>query len=400
MNSSAGPYAAGTKAAGNTTAVSRTAGSPDVTDAQRWGRAFWIVHAASWMALMLIEYLVWRRMDEMQRTEFSRFLCYFLAYAAAAVISISLRYLFRTLNYQKPSVVRLSLFFFVGNFICANAWNLAVPSIHVLLGGGKIGFHGEIVKYFGPDMYFPQIFLRLWPFMLWSVAYFVIKFWGESRAQKQRADKASVLAQQAQFQMLRYQMNPHFLFNALNSIRSMISESPPVAKSMIIDLAEFLRYSLISKDYSSVTLRSELEAILHYLAIEKQRFEDKLDVELDVPPAAERVLVPCFIVHPLIENAIKHGTRTSPVPLRIRLRATYEDNVLRVSVANTGRWTAAPGTSGGPFPGTGIGLENVRRRLQNAFPERHSFEVREEGGWVFVEFQVRNPQTDPAQAET
>jgi two-component system LytT family sensor kinase len=125
------------------------------------------------------------------------------------------------------------------------------------------------------------------PIVGWSALYLGIKFWQEWVDEKARAEKAQVLAQTAQLQMLRYRLNPHFLFNALNSIRALVSEDKTSAKSMITELSEFLRYSLVSKNYKDVPFKDEIDSVRHFFNIQKMRYEDNLDVSLDIDPATE-----------------------------------------------------------------------------------------------------------------
>jgi two-component system, LytTR family, sensor kinase len=173
-------------------------------------------------------------------------------------------------------------------------------------------------------------------------------------------------------QMLRYQLNPHFLFNALNSIRALIEEDKNKAKSMITELSEFLRYSLISKNYKNVPLREELKAIEHYFKIEKKRFEDKLQVVFNVDERAEDFPVLSFLVHPLVENAVKFGMQTSKMPLEINLYAEIENDGLVLEISNSGKWVE---NNSQDHNGTGTGLKNIQERLENAFPNKHSFEI-------------------------
>jgi two-component system LytT family sensor kinase len=213
----------------------------------------------------------------------------------------------------------------------------------------------------------------------WSTSYFGIKYWQDLQAERERALRASALAHQAQLEMLRYQLNPHFLFNALNSIRASIDEDRSRAKGMITELSEFLRYSLVSAQRTGVPLREEIEAVKNYLTIERIRFEEKLEVELDIAPEAEGVLVPSFIVHPLVENAIKHGMRNGGAPLRVRLVARVENGCLRLEVANTGHLADEPAKA---RESTGIGLKNIRRRLDAVFAGHGSFAIFEQDGWI------------------
>jgi hypothetical protein len=218
--------------------------------------------------------------------------------------------------------------------------------------------------------------------LAWSASYFGIKYWQDLQAEKERALRASALAHQAQLEMLRYQLNPHFLFNALNSIRASIDEDQARARRMITEFSEFLRYSLLNTNSSEVPLRDEIEAVRNYLAIEKIRFEERLEVLFDVEPAAEECRLPGFLIHPLVENAVKHGMRAGSVPLLIRLSARLSGGTLHIEVANTGKWMGTRSDGHLDSGCTGIGLRNIRQRLGQLFPEKSRFDIREEDGWI------------------
>jgi signal transduction histidine kinase len=217
----------------------------------------------------------------------------------------------------------------------------------------------------------------------WSALYFGIKYWQRWQAERENTLEAVALANQAQLEMLRYQLNPHFLFNALNSIRASVDEDKTRAKQMITQLSEFLRYSLLHESAKKIPLREELEAVQNYLAIEKIRFEDKLAIEFDVKDKAEDFQVPCFLLNPLIENAIKHGLQTSPKPLKIKISAEVCDNKLVLEVINTGK------LQNGLSPnGNGIGLKNVRQRLNKLFGANGKFELNQENGFVKARIEI------------
>lgn len=211
----------------------------------------------------------------------------------------------------------------------------------------------------------------------WSALYFGIKYWRQWQSEHERTLQAEALANHAQLDMLRYQLNPHFLFNALNSIRASIDEDSQRAKRMVTEFSEFLRYSLLNENSGLVELREEVEAIKNYLAIEKIRFEDKLEVTFDLEPAAEKCRLPGFLIHPLVENAIKHGMTNNSGPLKICIGARMRAGRLVVEIANTGRLDTQ--TNGG---GTRIGLRNVRERLAKAYPDKSSFLLRQDGEWI------------------
>jgi hypothetical protein len=226
-------------------------------------------------------------------------------------------------------------------------------------------------------------------FVAWSALYFSIKHYQDLQLQKVRTSAFSALAQEARLKMLRYQLNPHFLFNALNSIHALIHEDQDRAGRMIDQLSEFLRYTLVQDHERPVPLSEELDAMRNYLAIEQIRFEDKLVVTFDVEPGAEAFMMPGFLIHPLVENAVKHGMATSALPLRLRLAAYTKGGALHLEVANTGRLAEAGGDGAlAASASTGTGLKNVRARLAAMYPRRHRFEFYERGGWVHAVVEV------------
>jgi histidine kinase len=223
--------------------------------------------------------------------------------------------------------------------------------------------------------------------LLWSLLYLALVHSREQRAHKERLLKAEALAQQAQLRMLRYQLNPHFLFNALNSIGALAGEAPQRVQRMVGELSGFLRYSLLDPERLEVSLGDELRAVTHYLEVEKIRFEDDLEVRIELEPAAARRTLPAFLVLTLVENAIKHGQRTSAMPLEIHVGGRIDGSALHLEVKNTGRWVTPPHPLSSA-QGTDTGLHNVRERLLAHYPGRHAFDVYEEGGWVHARIRI------------
>lgn len=231
---------------------------------------------------------------------------------------------------------------------------------------------------------------------LFSLLFFAVDHWLQLREQREKAREATALAHQAQLQMLRYQLNPHFLFNALNSIRAMILREPERARQIVTELSEFLRYSLNGRGHES-TVGEEMLAIENYLAIQRIRFEEKLAVTVQVDPEAQEFVLPCFLVHPLVENAVKYGMETSEPPLRVEIEIAADGPGLWIRVSNTGRLLpAARAAPGSAQDGTGTGLKNVAQRLELAFPRRHTFSVVERDGWVHAEIGLQPAATEEA----
>ncbi len=233
---------------------------------------------------------------------------------------------------------------------------------------------------------------------LFALLFLAVDHWHQLRDEKEKAREAAAAANAAQLQMLRYQLNPHFLFNALNSIRAMIVREPERARQIVTELSEFLRYSLSGRGAES-TIGGEIEAIDNYLAIQRIRFEDKLAVAVTVEPGLRDLPIPSFLVHPLIENAVKYGMQTSDAPLRIGIAIFSRDRDVVIQVRNSGRLvTLDPARNRDDgLDGTGTGLQNVRRRLQLAFPDRHTFKLVAEGGGVLAEIVLGGVHADPGQ---
>ncbi len=220
--------------------------------------------------------------------------------------------------------------------------------------------------------------------LAWSALYLTFTYRRRLEEEAARALRADALASEARLAMLRYQVNPHFLFNALNSIRALIDEDPRKAREMVTELSELFRYALVGGRSDAATLGDELAAVESYVAIQRIRFEEKLRVTIEASDEARSARLPSFLVHPLVENAVKYGMETSPLPLAVNVRATRDGDSLRVEVTNTGRWKE-PGGDGG----TGTGLANVRERLAELYPARHRLEVGEANGLVRALLELR-----------
>lgn len=217
----------------------------------------------------------------------------------------------------------------------------------------------------------------------WSAFYLGVKNWLAWQKERENALASSALANKAQLEMLRYQLNPHFLFNALNSIRASVDEDSTRAKHMITQLSEFLRFSLLYESEKRIPLGEELEAVRNYLAIEQIRFEEKLSVEFDVEKEAENFKVPGFLLNPLVENAVKHGLQTSAKPLQIKISAKVSDNKLILGVSNSGKLENSSNGNG-----TKIGLKNVRERLDKLFGANGKFELAQDGDFVKAQIEI------------
>lgn len=215
----------------------------------------------------------------------------------------------------------------------------------------------------------------------------------ELEEQRYLEERSRLNAERASLETLRYQLNPHFLFNSLASIRGALSEDIEVAHEMVTALSDFCRLSLTRGAIEVQSLEYELESVQLYLRIEQIRSGDDLQVNLSVSQDLGQFMMPAFVLQPLVENSIKYGRRTSPEPLKFELQISpteqivqenrESENGLYISVSNTGTWfdtSKAPGSLS-----TGTGLRNLRQRLYSFYGEEARLSHRESDGWVHVD---------------
>jgi two-component system sensor histidine kinase ChiS len=205
--------------------------------------------------------------------------------------------------------------------------------------------------------------------------------------QKQKKKMARLQTEKETLEKLRYQLNPHFLFNALASIRGAVLRDKDVARELISHLAEFSRLTLSRGSLDTLTITGELEIIRHYLAMEQIRYGDYLAVTIEVEPEAGDFEVPALVLQPLVENAVKYGSRTSPDLLAVTISAkTQPPDRVRLTISNSGKWVE-PGTTVSRYS-TGIGIENIKQRLATYYSQRYRFETHAAGGQVRIEIDI------------
>lgn len=209
----------------------------------------------------------------------------------------------------------------------------------------------------------------------WTALYFAINYYILVEEQTEQLAALEGQASYAQLAMLRYQLNPHFLFNTLNSISTLVLlKQTERANAMLSRLSSFLRYTLVNEPTANVTLAQEVETLKLYLEIEKMRFEDRLRPRFEIDPAAERARLPSLLLQPLVENAIKYAVTPQEEGAEIAVVAQLDGDRVRIGVSDTG-----PGLREGPKQptlSTGVGLANIRDRLAQAYGTDHRFEIR------------------------
>ncbi|WOE75306.1 sensor histidine kinase [Alterisphingorhabdus coralli] len=219
---------------------------------------------------------------------------------------------------------------------------------------------------------------RIFFLVAWAGLYLAISYAGEVRFAERRASRFAQAAQQAELRSLRYQVNPHFLFNTLNSLSSLVLRNRPAeADAMIMNLSTFYRNSLSGDPLDDVPLEEEVELQRLYLDIEQVRFPERLKVDISIPDDLMDVCVPGLILQPLVENAIKYGVSRTSRPVTVSISAESRGDLLTLTVCDDGDPVMVDIDSS---ESNGIGLANVRDRLETRFGESGALQTEAHAG--------------------
>ena len=339
--------------------------------------AFWLLQAAGWTAFGLVYTLAEIRCQHVFRTVLSNVVCTFAGFLA----SLLLWRVYRRFSRVGVSTIPLAV---AGSCAGTIVWYV-IDKLGLRLAG--------LVSWDAPwlhwnDPLLNQYFLLTLAGVLlaWSALYFGLIHARELDAERERAILSRTLAREAQLRALQYQLNPHFLYNVLNGISTLVAEGESAtAGAMIARLAEFLRATL-DDQAPEVSLERELTLIDKYLAIERLRFGDRLTVDIEVAADVVHARVPTLLLQPLVENAVRHGVARRREGGRILVSAERKGDRLCLGVRDNG-----PGW-GQSVLQMGVGLRNVQERLNQLFEGDHVFELVDQpsgGAEIRVEVPLR-----------
>jgi len=325
---------------------------------------FWTLHIGGWLAYALSQYLGTLLYD----TKYEHMQGYTTVIGIAAIsgflLSLELRYIYRRLWSRSPRVtVGVAL---LSCYLFALVWRVIINSSYLLFTSDSMEWEMKSALEF-----FSNTLSSTYLLLCWTGIYFGIKYYESLQQQREATLRAGTLAQEAQLKMLRYQLNPHFLFNTLNAISTLILDNENrTANQTIMRLSEFLRYTLDQDPMKKVTLRQEVEAMNLYLTTERLRFGERLRLEFAIEERALEALVPSLLLQPLIENAVKYAVSPSEKGGMIRVEGRARGTMLELVVSDDG-----PGLHSGAAPGAGrgVGLRNIRERLAVLYEDHHRF---------------------------
>jgi sensor histidine kinase YesM len=333
-------------------------------------RAFWILQSIGWSG-----YFFLRAISGFANSMGWMFLVHTVLLTATGYsLTLLMGSLYRRIIRMKPIwTLVLSLATVViaaGTFSIIETWSVATFL--------KPEFRPEGVQYLG------AILLDFALLTAWTALYYGINYFLLLEDQIRAHEKLESQASSAQLAMLRYQLNPHFLFNTLNSISTLVLlKQTERANAMLARLSSFLRYTLVNEPAGKVTLAQEVETLKLYLEIEKMRFEDRLRPHFRIEPETIGARLPSLLLQPLIENAIKYAVTPAENGADIWITASREGQAVRIEVADNGH---DDGADVAASPSTGVGLANIRDRLSQAYGAAHRFETRknERGGFSVI----------------
>jgi two-component system, LytTR family, sensor kinase len=341
---------------------------------------FWLLHSLCWLAYAATQYLgalIYSKPPGFMKVIFAGAIAGFLA-------SAPLRY------------------------VCRRLWGY--PPVTAIIGALAAAYIAAIVRSFALNLaylkflpesfwaasvmdYFSGTLSSAYLMACWVGAYFAFRYYESMQQQLEATLRATALAQEAQLKMLRYQLNPHFLFNTLNAISTLILDKRnATANSAVTRLSEFLRYTLDQDPMKRVTVEQEIEALNLYLEIEKLRFGDRLALSYRIDPHAMQALIPSLLLQPLIENAIKYAVAPREQGGRICIDGAVLGDKIRLSVGDDG-----PGIVDGQRleSGRGVGVRNTRERLQVLYGDRATVELLDQQPGLKVQLTLPAEFTTP-----
>jgi two-component system, LytTR family, sensor kinase len=328
-----------------------------MTEEKKRERIYWFCQLGGWsLYASVIISLFAPRADSRQRLAYM-----ILSWVLTCGIGFSLTHLFR-LFIKRSGWVSLRLPSLIPRIIAACvtlalAWELL--ALCLLFGLRFFRFSDVRLTEF-LTWVFSYLFFWCAVLLIWSLIYFGLHYAENYRKAEVEKWRLEAAVKDQELRALKSQLNPHFIFNCLNSVRALIAEDPERAQTVVGQLANILRYSLQSRNTETVTLEDELQIVSDYLALEAVRLEDRLKVRMSIAPNTLDVSVPTMLIQTLVENGIKYGVATRPQGGEIRLTSCVQGAMLQIQVTNTGQL-------GNRGDSTGLGLRNATDRLRLLF---------------------------------
>ena len=341
---------------------------------------FWLLQATGWFAFGSVMFgwalAYWSPLDALANK--------LLLVLVGLALSLCLRAIYRGLRARQWPYAALGVVAVAGSFAAAPLWMQAQWSLFQAWFALR---HEMPIALTPVALSFGTLLYDGFVLLTWSTLYFGIKVWDEAQYERARAERAEAAAQAERLRALQGQLNPHFLFNALNVVSTLVDDGDrAAAKQLIARLSRFLRLALDALDRPQVDVAEEIDFVRCWLDIERARFGERLNTRIDVEADAVDALLPTLLLQPLVENAVKHGVLSREDGGSIAIRVGVVGARLRITVADDGK-----GVTGSATARRGIGLSNTARRLDELYGAAASvaFAATSDGGVTTVTLPLR-----------
>ena len=325
-------------------------------------RLFWMLQLAGWAGYAVALMVPWLGRYPLSVMWWNK-----LVIAATGLATSSvLRLLYRRVAGEGSGIATLAVVSVAAALGGAIVWNATASAIL----GRSLQNDSILLGALGTSRWprFDGVLYHALVLLTWTLLYLGARHYRALVAERERSLRAESLAREARLSALRYQIGPHFLFNALNAISTLVvTDRKSDATAMIARLADLLRVSLEPHGNGMIPLRAELDIVRGYVAIERARFADRLEVDIDADERALHTPIPAMLLQPLVENAVRHAVAARDEPTRVIVRSVIIGDTLELSVCDDGSGSVASAD------GFGVGLTNVRARLDEVYGDAHRF---------------------------
>lgn len=337
---------------------------------------FWLVQLIGWGSFLLLNTLLQGGLGG--KNPFA-FVGSVVSAVNGLILTSYFRFYVKKKHWNRKSPVQLIIPVFVATAIIAVIWAVVTLLIIYIIAIYKgIRFPLTPVLFLG-NYISGQLIMIIWSALYFAYQYF-LKF---NRAEIEKW-QLEATAKEAQLGFLKAQINPHFLFNALNNIRALILEDPTKARNMLTHLSDFLRYPLYHSGAEMVTLETELDIVNNYLELVAIQYENQLSYTVQCATNIGDTPVPPMIIQLLVENAVKHGVANSTAQCELRVSITSTDGEIKIIVANTGHFMRSNSLE----KKLGVGLKNIQERLNLLYDGQTKFDIVEDEGWVIAQIKL------------
>ena len=320
-------------------------------------RAYWILQLFGWFAYAMINIFL---LFVAESVSMNKSILFFILSAYYLLSTHFFRHVILKNGWLELTLIRLLPRVLLFTFTLAVSTYLFQIILATLLKTINYENDLELLAMFG------TLFASMILYILWAAIYFIFHYFERYNASL----KYDAIIYEIELNKLKSQLNPHFIFNALNSIRALIDEDPQKSKQAITQLSNILRNSLIMNKRKLIDFKDEMKTVMDYLDLEAIRLEERLKVEIDISRAAESYQIPPLMIQTLVENGIKHGVATLTQGGAIGLKAWEEGDYLKIQIRNSGQYI-----NGTEVINTGYGIENTQQRLNLIFGKSASFKI-------------------------